>query len=78
MAYLLGMKQQSLNELLKKFMFQETTETVKKNGYVKRKPSKEDKRVMIVCLTEEGEKVEQKEEKVLHRTSFFRKRRRKK
>nr|WP_288753248.1 MarR family transcriptional regulator [uncultured Anaerostipes sp.] len=69
MAYLLGMKQQSLNELLKKF---------EKNGYVKRKPSKEDKRVMIVCLTEEGEKVEQKEEKVLHRTSFFRKRRRKK
>ena len=54
MAYLLGIKQQSLNELLKK---------LEKNGYVKRKPSKEDKRVMIVCLTEEGKKVEQKEEK---------------
>ena len=53
MSYLLGIKQQSLNELLKK---------LEKSGYVKRKPSKEDKRVMIVCLTEEGKKVEQKEE----------------
>ncbi len=53
MAYLLGIKQQSLNELLKK---------LEKSGYVKRKPSKEDKRVMIVCLTEEGKKVKQKEE----------------
>ena len=44
MAYLLGIKQQSLNELLKK---------LEKSGYVKRKPSKEDKRVMIVCLTNE-------------------------
>ena len=34
MAYLLGIKQQSLNELLKK---------LEKSGYVKRKPSKEDK-----------------------------------
>ena len=50
MAYLLGIKQQSLNELLKK---------LEKSGYVKRKPSKEDKRVMIVCLTEEGKKVKQ-------------------
>lgn len=35
---------------------------LEKSGYVKRKPSKEDKRVMIVCLTEEGKKVKQKEE----------------
>lgn len=53
MAYLLGIKQQSLNELLKK---------LEKRGYVKRKTSQEDKRVMIVCLTEEGKKVKQKEE----------------
>ena len=33
MAYLLGIKQQSLNELLKK---------LEKSGYVKRKPSKEE------------------------------------
>lgn len=53
MAYLLGIKQQSLNELIKK---------LEKKGYVERKPSEADKRVMIVHLTEEGKKVEQKEE----------------
>ena len=50
LAYLLGIRQQSLNELLNK---------LEKNGYVERKPSDADKRVMIVHLTEKGKDVEQ-------------------
>lgn len=50
LAYLLGIRQQSLNELLNK---------LEKNGYVERKPSDADKRVMIVHLTEKGKDVKQ-------------------
>lgn len=52
LAYLLGIRQQSLNELLNK---------LEKNGYVERKPSENDKRVMIVHLTEKGKQVQQPE-----------------
>ncbi len=52
LAYLLGIRQQSLNELLNK---------LEKGGYVERKPSEADKRVMIVHLTEKGKKVQQPE-----------------
>ncbi|WP_294897714.1 MarR family winged helix-turn-helix transcriptional regulator [uncultured Eubacterium sp.] len=52
LAYLLGIRQQSLNELLNK---------LEKNGYVERKPSKSDKRVMIVHLTEKGKQLQQPE-----------------
>ena len=45
LAYLLGIRQQSLNELLNK---------LEKGGYVIRKPSEADRRVMIVCLTDKG------------------------
>lgn len=52
LAYLLGIRQQSLNELLNK---------LEKNGYVERKPSENDKRVMIVHLTEKGKQTKQPE-----------------
>ena len=52
LAYLLGIRQQSLNELLNK---------LEKNGYVERKPSENDKRIMIVHLTEKGKQVQQPE-----------------
>lgn len=52
LAYLLGIRQQSLNELLNK---------LEKNGYVERKPSENDKRVMIVHLTEKGQQLQQPE-----------------
>ena len=52
LAYLLGIRQQSLNELLNK---------LEKNGYVERKPSENDKRVMIVHLTEKGKQLQQPE-----------------
>lgn len=45
LAYLLGIRQQSLNELLNK---------LEKGGYVARRPSEADRRVMLVCLTEKG------------------------
>ena len=50
LAYLLGIRQQSLNELLNK---------MEKNGYVERKPSESDKRIMIVHLTEKGKQIQQ-------------------
>ena len=50
LSYILGIKQQSLNELLNR---------LEKGGYVERKPSEKDKRVMIVHLTEKGFKLEQ-------------------
>lgn len=50
LAYLLGIRQQSLNELLNK---------LEKNEYIVRKPSDVDKRVMIIHLTEKGKKIEQ-------------------
>lgn len=45
LAYMLGIRQQSLNELLNK---------LEKSGYVIRIPSEADKRVMLVKLTEKG------------------------
>ena len=50
LSYLLDIRQQSLNELLTK---------LEKNGYVERRPSEEDKRVMIVHLTDKGREVTQ-------------------
>lgn len=50
LAYVMGIRQQSLNELLKK---------LEKKGYVVRKASEQDKRVMNVMLTEEGKKLQQ-------------------
>lgn len=52
LAYLLGIRQQSLNELLNK---------LEKSGYVERKPSEKDKRVMVVHLTEKGKRIQQPE-----------------
>lgn len=50
LAYLLGIRQQSLNEQLLK---------LERENLVERKPLPEDKRVMIVHLTPAGEKVDQ-------------------
>lgn len=50
LSYLLGIRQQSLNELLNK---------LEKGGYVERRPSETDRRVMVVHLTEQGKTVEQ-------------------
>lgn len=50
LSYLLGIRQQSLNELLNK---------LEKSGYVERRPSDTDRRVMIVHLTEKGKTVQQ-------------------
>lgn len=61
LAYLLGIRQQSLNEQLKK---------LEKGGYIERKPSEEDRRVMIVHLTEKGKAVEQEEPESRYRKMF--------
>ena len=45
LAYFLGIRQQSLGELVRK---------LEEAGYVERKPSPEDKRAMIVSLTDAG------------------------
>lgn len=50
LGYLLGIRQQSLNELLGK---------LEKGGYVTRVPSEADRRVMIVTLTDKGKQEEQ-------------------
>ena len=50
LSYLLGIRQQSLNEQLNR---------LEKNGYVERRPSEADRRVMVVHLTEKGENVQQ-------------------
>lgn len=52
LAYLLGIRQQSLNELLNK---------LEKSGHVERKPSDKDKRVMVVHLTKKGRQIQQPE-----------------
>lgn len=52
LSYLLGIRQQSLNELLNK---------MEKSGCVERKPSEADRRVMVVHLTEKGKAVQQPE-----------------
>ncbi len=50
LSYLLGIRQQSLNELLNK---------LEKSGYVERRPSDADRRVMVVHLTDKGETIPQ-------------------
>lgn len=53
LSYLLGIRQQSLNELLNK---------LEKSGYVTRVQSEADRRVMLVRLTEKGSKEQTTEE----------------
>lgn len=48
-AYLLGIRQQSLSELVRK---------LEESGYVTRTQQEEDKRVTVVSLTEKGEELE--------------------
>ena len=50
LSYLLGIRQQSLNELLNK---------LEKCSYVERRPSETDRRVMVVHLTERGKEIQQ-------------------
>ena len=50
LSYLLGVRVSSLNELLSK---------LEKSGYVTREPSEQDKRVMLVKLTEKGKNEQQ-------------------
>lgn len=50
LSYLLGIRQQSLNELLNK---------LEKSGHITRVPSEEDRRVMLVRLTDKGLEEEQ-------------------
>lgn len=59
LAYLLGIRQQSLNELLTK---------LEKEAFITRTPSEEDKRVMIIKLTEKGaqEKLEDPEDTIFN------------
>ena len=52
MSYLLGVRVSSLNELLSK---------LEKSGYITREPSEQDKRVMLVKLTDKGRNVQQPE-----------------
>ncbi|MCL2826714.1 MAG: MarR family transcriptional regulator [Eggerthellaceae bacterium] len=52
LAYMLDVAVSSLNELLGK---------LEKNGFVTREPSEQDKRVMLVKLTEKGREKEQQE-----------------
>ena len=54
LCYLLGMRQQSLSELLLK---------LEQKGYVSRKPSEEDRRSTIVSLTEEGRQAAEQQPK---------------
>ncbi|GHU64027.1 hypothetical protein AGMMS49983_08910 [Clostridia bacterium] len=52
LAYVLGIRTQSLNELLGK---------LEENGFITREPSAEDRRVVLVKLTEKGRNEEQQE-----------------
>lgn len=52
LAYLLDIRQQSLNELLIK---------LEKSGYIVRDRSEEDKRVLLVKITEKGKSIEQED-----------------
>ena len=53
LAYILGIRQQSLNDLIKK---------LEKSGLAERVPSEKDKRVLIVRLTEKGKKYQTEEQ----------------
>ncbi|TQS82724.1 MarR family winged helix-turn-helix transcriptional regulator [Candidatus Methanomassiliicoccus intestinalis] len=50
LAYLLGIRQQSLNELLNK---------LEKKEYIERIPCEDDKRILLIHLTEKGENAQQ-------------------
>lgn len=52
LSYLLGIRQQSLNELLNK---------LEKGGFIVRQPAESDRRVMMVKLTEKGQAEQQAE-----------------
>ena len=52
LAYILGIRQQSLNDLIKK---------LEKAGLVERVPSEKDKRVLLVRLTEKGKSFQTEE-----------------
>ena len=52
LSYLLGIRISSLNELLSKMA---------RNGYITREPSEEDRRVMLIRLTEKGKNEPQRE-----------------
>jgi DNA-binding MarR family transcriptional regulator len=62
LAYLLGMRSQSLGELLVK---------LEKSGYVTRKTSDSDKRVTLVGLTEEGKKAAADVTKYIDKYALF-------
>lgn len=49
LAYILGIQVCSLNELLQK---------LEKNGYISREPSKKDKRVSLIYLTDKGKDID--------------------
>ena len=53
LSFLLGIRTSSLNETLSK---------LEKNGFITREPSPEDKRVMLIKLTEKGKNEEQPED----------------
>ena len=53
LSYILGIRQQSLNDLIKK---------LEKSGLVERVPSEKDKRVLIVRLTEKGKNYQTEEQ----------------
>jgi DNA-binding MarR family transcriptional regulator len=52
LSYLLGVRISSMNELLLK---------LEKSGYIVREPSEQDKRIMLIKLTEKGRNVQQPE-----------------
>ncbi len=54
LSYLLGMRSQSVGELLSK---------LERNGYITRTPSEADRRAMDISLTEEGERAAEQTEK---------------
>ena len=62
LSTILDIRSQSLGELLAK---------LEKNGYITRKPSESDRRVMMICLTDTGrEAANQKEEQSDHKELF--------
>ena len=63
LSYLLDMRQQSLSELLKKLELK---------GFITRNPSKEDRRVIIITLTDEGKNATpDAEENILDSNKIF-------
>lgn len=62
LSELLDMRPQSLGDLLKK---------LEQKGYITRTPSEEDKRVMMICLTEKGRNAELQDDKQLGFETLF-------